>query len=231
MTTSASSDFESNRDEIIQDALANVGAVAPNGTPTGSQLAHASRALNRLVKSMDPDGEFTWRLPRRTFTTTSGTAAYTRVAGNFLSDVISIDQPMTYVVSGETSRQPIQPISRDEYVLLDRGTSGRPQFYFLERTLTTFSVTLWPKPDATGDTIEYTAVVRSQDFDTGANTPDFPPEWTNCLVYGLSGLIAPTYKQPQLGNMYMQQFESEKARLIQRDTEVGNVVFVPWGGS
>ena len=230
MATSGSTDFEANRDEIIADALANLGACKPGGTPTGAQLTHAARALNRLVKSIDPSGNFTWRTVRRTLTTTAGKSIYTRALGDFAADVIGIDQPMRFTQSGQTAPTILEPMSRDEFAALDRASTGRtPLRYLVERTLTTFSVTFWPVPTATGDTIEYAAVLRAADFDDGANTPDFPPEWTQALVHGLTGLLAPTYGQASQAGFYLGLFEADRARLVQADTEHGDVRFVPWG--
>ena len=156
MAPGATSDFEQTRDEIIRDALANVGAVGPDKTPTGSQLAHAQRALNRVVKSIDPAGETLWRIVRRTTTTTRAIDYF-----DLATDVLSIDEPF--------------------------------------------------------------------DFDTGADTPDFPAEWTDCLVNGLSAALAPVYLQPGLMQVFDAKFNAHLGALMQAETEHGNVVFVPFG--
>lgn len=228
MTTSGDTTFDCNRDEIVKDALSNLGAIPPNGTPTGAQLTHAARALNRLVKSIDPEGELLWRLVPRTFSTVSGTAAYTLGA-----DVVDVDEPLNYMRSGTTARTPIMAISRDDYMqLADRTTSGLSTLFFFERALpTTVTVTLWPVPDATGDTVSYYAYLRAQDFDTGAQTGDFPTSWLDCLVFGLTARLAPAYKQLDAAGMYEKLFQMEKDKLLRSDGERGNLRMVPFGGS
>ena len=225
MAPGATSDFEQTRDEIIRDALANVGAVGPDKTPTGSQLAHAQRALNRVVKSIDPAGETLWRIVRRT-TTTTATVDYFDLA----TDVLSIDEPMSYLYAAG-GRQTLEPWSRDEYMRCpDRTVAGVPTRFYVEKTsITGKRVYLWPVPDATADTIEYAAVLRSFDFDTGADTPDFPAEWTDCLVNGLSAALAPVYLQPGLMQVFDAKFNAHLGALMQAETEHGNVVFVPFG--
>lgn len=225
MAVSGSTDFSQSRDELIKDALSKLGAVGPDKTPSGAQLAHAARALNRVVKSIDPDGDFLWRVVERTATTTNGTGTFTPE-----TDVIAIDEPMNYKRSGENGRSVIRAISRDDWMALsDRTQTGAPSLFYVSETLSGLTVSLWPVPDATGDTVTYNAVLRSQDFDTGANTQDFPPEWTGCLIYGLAADLAPDYKQAALGQQLRGWFLDEKNRLLNAGTEQGNVILVPFG--
>lgn len=226
MTTSSSYDFEQTRDQIIADALTNVGALGPGRTPQPNQVVHASRALNRVVKSMDPQGLFLWRTVRRTFTTTASTANYSLAA-----DVLSVDDPITYLASGATSRSTIMTITRDDYMgIVDRTTESTPTQMYVEKTLTAVTAYLWPVPDASAATVEYTAQIKSKDFDTAANTPDFPSSWTACLVYGLSMELAASYNQPKLGEYFRGMFESERERQFEMDGEKGRLTLVPFGG-
>ena len=227
MATGTTTNYEATRDEIIRDALANVGAVGPDVTPKQAQLLHAARALNRVVKSIDAEGAFLWRIVRRTATLTSGTDNFSPA-----TDVIAVDEPMRYTRSGSAQASSvIVPMSRDEYMALPiRTNTGTPERYFLERTLAQpVKVYMHPVPNQTSATCEYAAVLRSLDFDTGANTPDFWPDWTACLVDGLTAELAAAYGQPDLIPLYRKKFEEEKLKLINQDNELGNVVLVPFG--
>lgn len=227
MATGSTYDFEANRDQIIADALTNVGALGPGDSALEGQLTHGARALNRLVKALDPEGMYLWRSIRRTFNTTDGTASYSLAA-----DVLAVDEPLSYKPASSNSRSLLTQISRDDYMsLTDRTSEGRPTQYWLERTLTTSTIYLWPTPDTTGDTIEYTAIVKSRDFDTAANTPDFPAHWTNCLVYGLTAELAPAYGQLEMAAYYTGLFDKEKERLLNSDSEKGRLTLVPWGAA
>jgi len=217
-------DFESNRDEIIQDALTNVGALGPNKTPTGNQTAHAARLLNRLVKSLDYEGLYLWRVVRRTFTTTSGDNSQ-----DLAADVLSVDEPVRLLHTGETQPLLLSPMTRDEWMTVNRSESGTPTRYFFEKTLTTPTLNLYPTPDNSTDTIEYAAAIKSRDFDTAANTPDFPSHWNLMLVNGLSMLLGPAYNQLQSASFYREEFERNKAALTQQETEHGRLSLVPWG--
>jgi hypothetical protein len=224
MSVGSTTSFEESRDDIIAEALENVGAIGPGATrdSNNSELFDsAARALNRVVKSVDKDGQRLWRIVRRTTTTTDGIASF-----SLASDVLDVDAPMRFTRAGQTAPASyLDPMSRDEYMLIgDRTQEGTPRQFFVERTLTAKTVYLWPVPDATGDTIEYAVATRAADFTTGANTPDFPAEWTNCLVYGLTMELAPKFDQMEKVAVFKTLFESELVRLIGNDTERGNVV-------
>jgi len=231
MAVGASDTWSQSRDEIIADALANVGAISPGEDAAGEPRAFAARALNRLVKAIDAKGQFLWRVERKTFNTTATTASY-----QLNANVFAVDDPMSYLKSGGTARTPIYPMTRDEYMALpDRTTAGIPSKYFIERSLTgngrvLLTAILWPVPNATGDTIEYAGALRAKDFDTGATTPDFPTNFTQALVYGLTAEIAPAFNQPSLVAVYLPQYQAALAEQIGADNEQQGLTLVPFGG-
>ncbi len=231
MTIGATTSFTETRDDIISEALENCGAIEPGGTrdATNSNLfTMGERALNRIVKSIDTDGGIRlWHFVRRTYTTVAGTASFATAA-----DVLAIDGPCRYTRAAATSALQALPMSRDDYMALaDRTTPGPSTQYYAESLLTTTTVYLWPVPDATGDTFEYTACVRGADFVTGADTPDFAPEWLTCLVYGLTVELAPKLSQSSLVDRFKPMYEAELSKLANSDNERGNLTLVAFGSS
>lgn len=217
------------RDEIISDALINVGALSPGESATGGVRDHAARALDALAKALDAEGAFLWRTTRLTFATVASTASYTLNATAF-----DVDEPVSYL-SG-TTRVPLVPMSSDDYrVLPDRTVSGTPSRYYIEKALTTgrtaMTMYLYPVPDTTADTVEYRAQIRAKDFNTGATNPDFPSNWAKCLKYGLTVELAPAYQQLELMAAFSALYQAEKALQLGNDNEKQGVVFVPWGGA
>lgn len=232
MTLAAVDTWSEQRDEIISDALANVGALGPGQAAVGRMRDHAARALNRIVKSLDVEGQFLWRMSRLTLATIASTSSYALNARAF-----DIDEPMSYLAAGQTGRNLMLPMTRDEFMsLTDRTNTGTPGRYFIEKTLTgdgriLCTANLWPVPDTTGDTIEYAAALRALDYTTGANTSDFPTSWVLALVYGLSAELAPAYNQPALVAQYRELFEGEIAKQVGADNEKQDLTFVPFGGT
>lgn len=231
MTTSGSDNFVATRDQIVGDALANVGAVGPNETPEGDMLAHGARLLNDLVKSIDAEGEFLWRMTRPTITTIAATAGYALSA-----TFIDIEGPMRFLQAGSTSGTIIEQIQIEDYMRIPNRTqqSRTPMQFAIQTDLASDgrvqkTVYMWPVPSTSGDTAEYRAFTRGEDFDTGANNPDFPQSWITCLKWGLSMLLAPSYRQFPLVQGFRDLFESEKAKLINADNQHGNLQMVPFG--
>jgi len=233
------STFAETRDEIITDALTNLGVVSPSKSVTDARtaglLTHAARALNRLVKSMDADGQFLWRIVRRSATLAIGTEFIT-----IANDVLDIDEPMGIRAAGDGSdKTPVMSMSRDEWMVLRESGDfpvevGRPVRYFLEHTQSAALTDTTPSLhfDKVADvtyTAEYAAFIRSADFVSGATTPNFPTKWISCLVYGLTAELAPAYKQPALMSSFRTMFKEEKARLLSDDTERGSLTLVPFG--
>lgn len=226
MATGSTYTFEQGRDEIIKDALANLGVTAPNEAAVGDMLTHGARALNRVVKEMDQAaGLLLWRVVRRTFTTTDGTASYSLAA-----DVLSVDEPLSYLKASPAGRSVLYAMSRDDYMHLpDRTVEGTPVRYFFEKTLANAVLILDPIPDTTGDTVEYAAVIKSRDFGDGDDTPDFPAHWTTTLVYGLTAELAPVYGQAAAAPFWLARFKDSLKTQMQAETEHGNMTLV-YGG-
>jgi hypothetical protein len=232
MTTSSLDTFSSTRDELISDALVNCGALGPGKDADGRMRDHAARVLNRIVKALDADGVYLWRNTPLTFATTASTATYTLDA-----TALAVDDPVSYLQVSTTTRTPIKPMSRDEYAALsDRTITSRiPSRYYIAKTLTgagreLLTMTLWPEPSTSSDTVEYTAQIRGKDYTTGADTSDFPSSWVLYLTYALSAALAPGYKRLDAAQYYEQIAAVEKSRQLNNDNEHMSIQLVPWGG-
>jgi hypothetical protein len=229
MSVSTDDTFSESRDQIIGEALANIGAIGPaepRSANNSTWFDAGDIALNRMVKAIDPTGMRLWRIVRRTTATVAATATFTTA-----TDVLGVDGPMRYTTAGQSTASPITAMSRVEYMRLpDRTTAGTPRNYFYETTLAANTVYLWPVPAATGDTIEYTVSLRGKDFDTGADNPDFPTKWLSCLVYGLTAELAPQARQLALVAVYRPLFQQELGVLMADDSEKGPIMMSPFGG-
>ena len=228
MTISTSSDFKLNRDAIIAVAMSNVGAVGPGESVEGDLLVHGNRVLNTIVKSWDALGAQVERIVRRTLATVDGQAAYALGV-----DVVDIDGDMNFSRSGSTSRSTISQITRREYMALtDRTTEAQPSLYFVEKlNPDTVTVTFWNVPDATGDSIEYAAVLRAKDFDTGADDADFSQKWMRALTWQLSADLAPAFGQLDASSRFSKLATEERDRQINDNHERGNMTLVPFDGA
>lgn len=89
--------------------------------------------------------------------------------------------------------------TRDMYWEMTRKTwSSRPTAFFYENTLT--NGTFYTNYQATDftETLEFVYHRPFEDFDSAANTPDFPQEWYEALKYNTALRVAPEYDRHDL---------------------------------
>jgi hypothetical protein len=246
MTIGATSTFQESLNDICTDALTNLGVVAPgkdaSQARTAGQLTHAARALNRLVKSMDADGELLWRVERRAIDVAAFDLSPINVNSpgfTCAADVLAVDEPLRYTPATDPTGATgtiVQAMSRDDWMSLpDRDQKGTPLRYYAEYSpggsspRNSLTIYFNPIPTNQNDVIEYSAYIKSADFTSGADTPDFLQKWTGCLVYGLTAELAAAYGQMDKLSAYRQMFLDEKARLLADDSEHGRTFLVPFG--
>ena len=231
MAVGTTDTWQSTRDEIIADALSKVGAIGPGEEAGGRVRTHAARRLDAIVKELDAEGQFLWRVSRLTTTTSASTATVTISAL-----AMDIDEPIRYTKSGATAGRPLLPMTRDEYMALpDRTiTADVPTNYFIEKALTNgralITLYLYPEPEDASDTVEYAAFLRAKDFNTGATHPDFPSSWTRCLGFMLAADLAPDYGQIGMVRTFQSIYEPLLDKLLGADNEKQGLTMIAFGG-
>jgi hypothetical protein len=194
MTTSGSVNFEQSGSEIIKDALLLVSGIEDDEDPSDSQYAICNRHLNRMCKAWSAKGLKAWCKQEATLNLLSGSASYTIGPTGYLqiNRPISVENPRRYIDSVETQ---IRIESRNIYMNQPaKDTQGKPIFVFYDPTLDDGTLYVWPTPDSSSDSIKFTYKSYIEDFDSITDTPYFPIEWGEALVYGLAMRIMPMYK-------------------------------------
>lgn len=192
MTTSGSYDFSVSRDNLITGALRLCGVIAQGETPTASQISEGAEALNYMVKALEAEGMPLWAITTTTITPVAGQSSYVISTPKLLKPIQAWNRQNTSNVD-----IPMRLISRQEYnVLGNKSTTGNPiQMYFQPNRDDT-TVYLFPTPDSTSagsNTIYLVAQRPFQDFDSASDTPDFPQEWYEAVLYGLAQRLAGLY--------------------------------------
>lgn len=118
-------------------------------------------------------------------------------------------------------------IGRTEYMgYADKTIQGKPVSAWYEPLTTNGSLKLWPTPDLATDVVRFSFERNLQDFDTGADEPDFPIEWGEPLVYGLAARIAVTLAPEKLP-MIQAMAEAFLTDALGFDKENDSVYFQP----
>lgn len=78
-------------------------------------------------------------------------------------------------------------------MLSNKTTEGRPNTLAFDPTLDDITIYLWPEPNNMKELVYMIAKIPFQDFDSTSDDPDFPPEWSEALVYNIAIRLAAEY--------------------------------------
>jgi len=219
MTTSATTIFELSRDSIIAAALRKVGALAAGQTPSAEDLTNGMQALNALVSEFQTFGMPLWKRTQYTLTAVIGTNSYTIGESQTVNTPFPIKME-SVVIRTSGAAQEVLPISRTEFNLLNTTSTGKPVQYTYQPFINNGIIKFWPIPDV-AYSIELTYRKPVEGFTAATETPDFPQEWQNALIYGLAELLAPEYGVP-LNDRGMLRKEAERHLDIAKDFNFEN---------
>jgi hypothetical protein len=191
MAVSNSIDFTQTAQELIVDALAELGVLAEEEPLEATDLNRGLRILTRMLKAWQVDGVMTWTMTSGTLTLVQGQEDYAFGAGgDFVTVPLDIGD---MEINRGTNDLPMFRLSREEYRNLpNKTTQGYPTQFYYDRQRTGGTLYVWPAPDATAGTLKFTYRRIIMDMDAGANNIDLPQEWHDAIVFGLAkGFIGP----------------------------------------
>lgn len=85
-------------------------------------------------------------------------------------------------------------ISREEYYNIGNKTQeGEPNQIYVDPLYDRTDVYVYPEPSNVDDYLILICEYPFEDFDTGANTPDFPQEWYEAVTWGLAARLMYKY--------------------------------------
>jgi len=191
MAVSNSIDFAQTAQELITDALAELGVLADEEPLEATDLARGLRILTRMLKTWQADGVMTWTLTDGTLTLIAGQESYDFGAGGDFTTVPL--EVLDMQINRGTNDLPMFRLSREEYrAMPNKLTQGYPTQYYYDRQRQGGTLYVWPAPDATAGTLKFTYRRIIMDMDAGPNNMDLPPEWYEAVVFGLAEkLIGP----------------------------------------
>lgn len=188
MAVSNSTDFHETAQQIIIDALGELGIANDEEPLEAVDLQKGLRALNRMFKAWQADGVMVWTLSSGTLSLVQGQEAYTFGAGGAFTSVPFEITEMRINRSGNDL--PMERLSRDDYFALPlKTTQGYPTQFYYDRQRSGGTLYLWPAPDAGVGTLKFSYSRIIMDVDDGANDFDLPQEWHEAVVYGLAARL------------------------------------------
>lgn len=236
MATSGNTISLLSRDDIIAAALRKLVVIDETQTPSPAQIADAAQALNLLVAEFRTLGMSVWARSDLLIPLVTGQKNYVLGVGQ----PINVPYPM-YIYQVLIESPPydtqIQVIQRAkiDFNLLPFGSTGMPVSFTYQPGINVGTLSVWPTPDISvpvGTQLFVTYQRPIEVFDAAANTPDFPQEWGNALIYNLAVSLADEYgiaadRTARLEKAAMNHL----ATALSNSTEQGSMFFMPdWRG-
>ncbi len=200
MATSGVTTFSMTGDQIVNAAMRKISVLGDGQSPSATQLANGTQALNVMLKTFMSKGMPLWAIVEYSMALTA-TRTYTFGIGQTIN--ISAPLKVMQVIRENTnddSQVPLNLRTHYDYNLLSSSSStGVPTTYWYEPLNQTGKMHIWPTPDTDSITNSTLKIVYQRPFDdmvAGANTLDFPPVWQEAVIYGLAWRLCGEYGIP-----------------------------------
>lgn len=200
MATSGVSIYQLTRNQIIDAALRKLGVLALGQAPDTEQYTNGQIGLNAIIAELQSMGMPIWARATYTVSLVAGQRDYTIGTGQSISTPfpVSIHQAtLTDTASG--SVLDMEQRSIYDFNRLPTTSQGQPVVFTYQPKINLGVISVWPAPDATtasAKSLKLTYQRPFEGFTAGTETPDFPQEWQNALIYQLAVSLAPEYGVP-----------------------------------
>jgi hypothetical protein len=233
MTTSNSTLWELNRNQLIEAAMRKLGVLAKGQTPDAEDYTNGTIALNAVVAELQTIGMPLWARTEYTFPLVAAQATYTIGVGQALNVPFPLKlQQAVLVNTSSNATLDMAIISIYEYNgLSPLNSSGTPVQICYQPQINLGTITVWPTPDASAalnQTVKLVFQAPFDDFVAAGDTPDFPKEWHQTIIYKLAEALAPEYGIP-IGDqgMIVQMADKHLTTALSFGTDESSVFFQP----
>jgi len=180
MTTSGTTSFNMNLNDLVEEAFERCGAELRSGY----DLRTARRSLNIMTVEWANRGINLWTIEEGSIPMVEGQIVY-----DLPSDTVDLLDSVIRTQSGVNQTDVnINRISADTYITIpNKNALGRPIQVWVNRRTDTPQLSVWPAPNQSNYyTLFYYRLRRMQDAGSGTNTPDIPFRFLPALVAGLA---------------------------------------------
>jgi len=202
----------------------------------GEVITGGSSGTTANVITKPSDSTLTITVPSGAFTaseqiTGSTSGAVSQLSADpSLEDVQNTIDILDMVVRRSGSDIAINRMSRGDYLSIpDKDTQGRASQFFVDRLITP-TVTIWPVPENSTDTLIYYRLLRIDDADTSVNTMEVPFRFLPSLVSGLAYCIAMKRAPTRMADLKI-SYEEDFFRAATEDRDRTSLQLVPTANS
>jgi hypothetical protein len=235
MTTSGTTSFNLDIDELIQEAYERIGI---DGSRSGYQLKSARRSINLLLSEWDNRGVHLWKVEKATVNLVLGQAEYNYAADptNFPNNINDVLE--AYVRNNTVTTNPVDislsKIDRSAYASLPNKLSqGTPSQYYVQRTVNP-SIFLYQTAGSnysnSSNPSNYQFIfyylARIEDAGTYTNTPNVVFRFLPALTSGLAYYLAVKHAPERIEQLRM-LYEDDLQRALQEDSQRTSLYISP----
>lgn len=191
MSTSGVSINQMSGDDIINAAYRKLVVIGLGQTANAQQITDGRQALNNIVAEFRTLGMSIWARRELLLPLVQGQSTYVLGVGQAVNTPYplkmyraALEQPPTYNVQIEMNQ-----MSFMDFDALPNFSTGVPVNFKYQPGINLGTLTVWPTPDATllpTSRLRLTYQTPFEYFIAGVDTPDFPEEWNNALIYQLA---------------------------------------------
>lgn len=192
MTTSGQTINQLSGDDIINAAYRKLVVVGQGQVANAQQLIDGRQALNNLVAEFRTLGMSMWARKVYNLTPVTGTSVYTFGIGQTVNVPYPLHIYFVNMVPGPApfgTQIEMNQLSFTDFDKLPLNSQGTPVNFMYQPKINKGDFSVWPTPDASlpvGSFISITYQSPFEYFIAGVDTPDFPEEWNNALIYSLA---------------------------------------------
>lgn len=191
MATSGITINQLSGDDIINAAYRKLVVIGQGQTANAQQITDGRQALNNIVAEFRTLGMSIWARKEFPLPLVVGQQDYVFGVGQSTNTPYPIHmyqaillQPPTFSIN-----QNVNILSFMDFNLLPRDSTGTVVNMTYKPGINLGTVSVWPTPDASmipGTILSLTYQAPFEYFIAGVDTPDFPEEWNNALIYQLA---------------------------------------------
>lgn len=202
MATSGSTTWELTRNQIISAALRKLAVLAKGQAADSEDLSNGTEALNGvLARMMVNHGMPLWARKEYTFGLTASTSTYRIGVGQTINTPfpLKINQAILVDTTSNSQIEMIIGSIYDYHRLGNIASTGQPINLYYTPQVNYGDIVVWPTPDTSAATNKDIKIIYQrpfEDFVSATDTPDFPKEWHQAIIYDLAVALAPEYGLP-----------------------------------
>ena len=181
--------------------------------------SHTSASDNKPITGADYTTY--WELKGTTGGTWVTATSYIAI-GEFTAPTGCLSIEKAFIREESNHDYQVAIVTLNEYLdILDKGNTGRPYLLTFDKQLTP-KVYLYYQPNQTDYVLHYLYERRLEDFDSVANTPDLPVEFTEAFITEVAFKCAKKFNVPQDIRLELKAESMEAWRNL-KNAETGNM--------